>query len=811
MKKAIKRQLTTIRSWMAILLLAAIRDPLFNSAWYKKQPAAHGHRIWIPVVHYLRVGAKRGFDPNPLFDSDWYLAEYNDVAEAKMNPLYHFVRWGCSQWRDPNPVFDTDWYGHVNHGVGRAKGNALRHYLKWGQATNKDTHPLLRCKSVPKVPTAIGTVASQSWIPHDSAGDKKQITILIPVYGKWHYTERCLRALAQTEAVEMARIIVIDDQSPDDTAQRINAYPWVECFHLEKNLGFTRACNAGAQLVDTEFLCFLNNDTEPLPGFLSYLMSSMISDPTIAIAGSRLLYGNGKLQEAGSIIWSDGTGHNFGRGLGADAPQCLVGRNVDYCSAASVLVRTDFFRMIGGFDERYAPAYYEDTDLAFEAHQRGYKVLYEPRSVVIHHEGGTHGTDISEGGKAQQEINRKVFCEKWKNELQSQWSPNEVAPRVAITHRSDLRPSILYFDHRFITPDQDSGSYRAFQLLKICQSLGYTVVFATADENRYSESVDMLHANGIETLSGVQEVSEYLSEGSLWVEAAIIARAEPAHFWVNWFKSHSPETPIIFDTVDIHHLRESQQAQLTGNELRRLRSQRTERIEIDLVSRSFMTLVVGGTEKQYLLSKVPNSKVHVVSNIHPLSDEVHGLKFTERHGLLFVGGFEHYPNVDGILWFLDEVWPLVDSQIRSDGLIIIGSKMPESIKNRASENVQVEGWVDSTTPYLNTARLSIAPLRFGAGVKGKVGEAWASGLPVIGTSVALADMMTEPQTDLVTGDSPTEFAGRINRVYFNEALWNTAKLDGRNAIVERFSVDVARKELEKIFEIVSQDSGLKTQ
>ena len=224
-------------------------------------------------------------------------------------------------------------------------------------------------------------------------------------------------------------LILVDDASPDHAASLVDSVPGVRLIRLSKNVGYLGACNAGAAAARGRHLLLLNNDTEVRPGFLDALVR-LLDDKSVGVVGSKLVYPDGRLQEAGGIIFRDGTGWNYGRGESPSRFEYAFVREVDYCSGASLLVRGELWQSLGGFDERYSPAYYEDVDLCFSAREAGYRVLYQPASVVIHHEGASHGTDTASGTKRYQEINRHKFVDKWHDELAAQQLPHS-GPVVA--------------------------------------------------------------------------------------------------------------------------------------------------------------------------------------------------------------------------------------------------------------------------------------------------------------------------------------------------------------------------------------------
>jgi len=234
--------------------------------------------------------------------------------------------------------------------------------------------------------------------------EEVEISIIIPVFNQFRFTQACLASLQEHNGPERFEVIVVDDCSTDATGEAVPGMRGVVYSRNETNCGFIASCNRGAEKARGKYLVFLNNDTLVTDGWLSALMETFTEEPQAGIVGSKLIYPDGRLQEAGGIIWRDASGWNYGNSDDPAKPHYNYLREVDYCSAASLMIPKALFHGVGGFDSRYAPAYYEDTDLAFKVHRAGYKVLYQPLSEVIHYEGATGGTDLSSGTKKHQDI-----------------------------------------------------------------------------------------------------------------------------------------------------------------------------------------------------------------------------------------------------------------------------------------------------------------------------------------------------------------------------------------------------------------------
>jgi len=626
------------------------------------------------------------------------------------------------------------------------------------------------------------------------------VRIVIPVFGKWPVTERCLRALAKTEALSLAEVVVVNDASPDGTLAQVSRFPWVTVKDLPGNVGYTLACNQGAAGADTDYILLLNNDTEPLPGFLDALLEVADADPTIGVVGSRLIYPDGRLQEAGGIVWADASGHNYGRNDSPDRPEYLHVRDVDYCSGASILIRTSFFRDVGGYDSRYSPAYYEDTDLAFAAREQGLRVVYQPASVVIHHEGATSGTSTSSGIKRYQEINKPIFRAKWQHRLQDQPMPNEMPLRIAAAR--GRRRGLLFIDHAIPTPEHDSGSRRSCEIMRLCQAMGYETVLASASDT-FTPAGQALRQQGTMVLRGEGEVSSFLEAEGDWLDCIFVARVGQARRWLPWLVKRYPSLPIVFDTVDLHHVREARGARVTRSRVAALRAKLTEARELGVVRRCAATLAVSEGEREYLQRRLPTAHVYTVGNIHRLSSDV--APYRERGGFLFIGTFLHPPNTDGVVWFLDQVWPRVRPDIREAGLDVIGQDPPPKIRHAAKDGtVTIHGWVRDVEPFLAKARISVAPLRYGAGVKGKVGEAWSHGLPVVGTTIAFEGTVDKASPAWLAADDPSAFAKLLEHVYSSEEVWQAASRAGQEFVARSLSGDLARTRLGEVLADVAK-------
>lgn len=629
-----------------------------------------------------------------------------------------------------------------------------------------------------------------------NTSDQPEVSIVIPVYGQHLTTYQCLKSISDNPPSLPYEVIVADDCSPEPAEQALDMVKGIRVVRGESNQGFVGNTNAGAFSARGQWIVLLNNDTIVTPVAFDRLIDTFSEHQDVGLVGAKLLNADGSLQEAGGIIWRDGSGWNWGRGERADDPRFNYVRDVDYCSGAVLAIKRDLFGELNGFDEYYKPAYYEDTDLAFRIRQRGLRVVYQPAAEIFHLEGVSHGTDETSGVKAYQVTNGKKFYERWKDVLVTH-NDNAVDPQSEC-HR-ETKGNVLVIEACMITPDQDSGSVRMLNLLQILKAEGYHVTFIADNLEFRDKVVRQLNSMGVEVLYGAWagSVRRVLRKLGPSLDAVFVSRHYIASQYISLARAVAPKAKFIFDTVDLHFVREEREAELSGDQALLQQSRDTKRKELGLIKDSDITLVVSEFEKTLLADIAPQARVEIVSNIHSHTPERPG--YSEREGIIFVGGFRHPPNVDAVEWYVGEVLPHVKRMLPGVKTTIIGSQMPDSIKSLASdESLRVLGFVEDVEPELTSARVSIAPLRYGAGVKGKVNEAMNYAIPVVATACAVEGMHAEDEVDCLISDDPEAFAANIARVYNDAELWGAISLGGVKNLESHFSPDAAKPAVRRI-------------
>ncbi len=596
------------------------------------------------------------------------------------------------------------------------------------------------------------------------------VSVVIPTFGQVPVTLRCLRAIAASATETPFEVIVAEDASGDPAVALLEQVGGLRLVRREQNLGFLLNCNAAATLARGRYLLFLNNDTEPLPGFLDAMVRLAGALPDAGLIGSKLLFPDGRLQEAGGIIWQDGTGWNYGRHDDPGLPQYNTVRETDYVSGASILLERALFEELRGFDPLFAPAYYEDTDLAFRIRARGLRVIYQPASVVIHHEGVSHGTDIATGIKAQQEVNRHRMLARWPRLLASEHMPPGVDPMRASEHARG-RKTILIIDHYVPEPDRDAGSRSTMGIVAALKSAGWVVKFWPQNRAR-NDYTPLLETMGVEVLDGRLPIgfAAWIERHGAALDHVLTMRPTVATEFVSDLLRHTAAC-LSFYGHDVHHLRMRRQAALLGDAALAREADEMARLERRLWGLFDIVLYPSQVEAALVRATVPGACARAIVPFSYDSFRARAAPPAEPV-MLFVAGFAHPPNIDAASWLVREILPLVQTSVPQVRLVLAGSHPTAQVRALASEAVTVTGSLthEELAAQYARARVAVVPLRVGAGVKGKVVEALQQGLPLVTTTIG-AEGMPGLEAVATVADAPTELAAALVALLCQDRGW----------------------------------------
>ena len=512
--------------------------------------------------------------------------------------------------------------------------------------------------------------------------ENPKVSIIIPVYNQIHYTYACLVSILENTEGFDYEIIIADDVSTDATKEIDKFVSGLVIARNESNQGFLKNCNNAAKKARGEYIFFLNNDTTVQKDWLPSLIRLLESDKSIGMVGSKLIYPDGRLQEAGGIIWSDGSGWNYGRCDDPNKPEYNYVRDVDYISGAAIMLSRKLWEEIGGFDERYAPAYCEDSDLAFEVRKRGLRVVYQPLSVVTHFEGVSNGTDVNGTGlKRYQVENNKKLQEKWSEEFKNQYDNVGVPNAFRARERSRGKKVILFVDHYVPTFDKDAGSKTTFQYIKMFIERGYVVKFLPDNFAKSEPYTSILEQMGVEVLYGNEmrtNIFEWIENNQANIDIAYLNRPHIATKYIDFIKEKT-NIKVIYYGHDLHFLRERREYELTGDVERKNASAYWKSMELDLMRKASISYYPSNVEVDYIHTF--DKKINAKAITAYVFEKFGNIDYNPdiREGVLFVGGFSHPPNADALKYFLDNMWDEIYAQIKAP-FYIVGSNATDEIK-----------------------------------------------------------------------------------------------------------------------------------
>ena len=588
-------------------------------------------------------------------------------------------------------------------------------------------------------------------------GREPVVSIVIPTHNKFDLTYNCIKSIAKHGAQIGFEIIVVDDCSRDKTMFGAFAFgPGITLIRNPENLGFIRSCNRGVETARGEYIVFLNNDTEVRARWLDELWETMQRDPKIGIVGAKLMFANGSLQECGGIVWHFGDRGSWGRGQPADDPRFCYMRDADCVSGAALMIKNDLFIEVGKFDEHYLPMYYEDADLCFRVRQRGHRVVVQPASEIVRFESASGpGTSM----KRFQAINHRKFFERWKDALVSHRFTGELPDLEA---ERGVRRRALFIDDLVPEPDKDAGSNAAFQHMLSLQRLGYKVTFAPGDDAaRIDPYTAELQRRGIECLYQPYYVSveDVLAKQPVPFDLVYLHRYSNASKYAGMIRQHFPKARILYSVADLHFLRMQRQAEVENDPQLREEADQLRRRELDAMSSVDCVMVHSPAEAELLRQIAPDVVVRVIPWTVPLRDiaRVTGQPLE----IAFIGGYRHLPNVDAAKWAAQSIMPLLRGKVPAIDLLLVGSHMPKEVSALAAKDIVPLGYVPSLDSVFARVRLTIAPLRYGAGLKGKVLESLAAGIPCVMTTVGAEGLDLPAELQTLVADEPDALADRI--------------------------------------------------
>ncbi len=684
--------------------------------------------------------------------------------------------------------------------------------------------------------------------------DSIRASIIIPVFNQLEYTKRCIQSIFQNTDNKLYELIIVDNNSTDGHQQYLDKLKGqVVVIKNKENLGFAKACNQGAAAACGEFLVFLNNDTEPQTRWLDALVAAADKNSNAGAVGAKLVYPDGRLQEAGALIFSDGSGDNFGRGKSPDNPVFNIACEVDYCSGACLLVRRDIFKRIGGFDERYSPAYYEETDLCFAIRKLGCQVLYEPGAVVIHHESVTADSLKKDFSKSLIEINRRKFAAKWENELTLQDLPPKISGRLPVTAsrmrlktlQKNVRPTaagpaakaVVFFPHN-PWPPMTGAHRRCLSLLSSLRGMGMEVVLVSSlafSDQPWSEEAERrlkselgvscavhvpdtrerLLIRGHCAASGSERFHRYKLPGLARFFGEICRQHKPDIVLINYaywgyLADNLPDgKPLkVIEMHDLVGLNEKMQKKIwqkignppfgpgrynTMKEWQiEVDTDRPETPEIEVYDKFDLVMAISDREAQCIRPHLHRAVVETL----PMAYLPAEIENTYAGAPVLVISANVF-NFQGYLFLIDEILPNVRTLFPKFEVHVIG----DACRYLApAEGVKLLGYQESLAPHYAKAPFALCPLLAGTGQQVKIVEAMGHGVPVIAMrQVTASAPIIHGQNGFIAEDA-ADFARWVRLCLEQRELCERLGKNARRTIGENFSPQILQDRLKGLLQ-----------
>lgn len=632
------------------------------------------------------------------------------------------------------------------------------------------------------------------------ADEAPKVSIVLVFFNQAALSLDCLRSIVACCDVP-AEILIVDNASSDRTDELLDRLDGARLIQNSDNRGFVEAVNQAAAIARGEHLLLLNNDAELMPGAISAAIDCLASDAQIGAVGGRIILRDGRLQEAGSIIWSDGSCLGYGRGLPADQPEFMFRRDVDYCSGAFLLTPRKLFEQLGGFDLAYAPAYYEESDYCTRLRRAGYRVVYEPSAVIRHFEFASSGG--MSGATELQRAHRKLFVERHGEFLAGQQAPD---PACVLAARSaSRRPRVLLIDDRVPHVQLGSGYPRCHDLVRSLVDLGFEVTLypLTFPDDDWAQTYRTLPRE-VEVMlgHGILGLTAFIQQRSDHYDQVIISRPHNMRLLRNALGGDLAafgRSRLIYDAEAVIAPREAARLRLIGEPLDQTEAEALLREELDLASGVDRIITVSEAEA-LLYRRAGHRQVDVLG--HAIAPSPTRPGFSERQGFLFIGALRDdvSPNVDSLLWFVEAILPRLVEQLGEEcRLYVVGDPSAPALDAIEHEQVHFLGALNSLELPLSACRVMIAPTRFAAGIPHKVHAAAASGLPVVATDLLAVQLGWQHGRELLTADDEQAFAQACLRLYQDPELWQAVREAGLAAIERDCSPRAFRDRVGAIF------------
>jgi GT2 family glycosyltransferase len=637
-----------------------------------------------------------------------------------------------------------------------------------------------------------------------AGGSSPRVSVLLVLWNQAHLTLRCLQALhREFHAGTSIEVVIVDNGSTDATQTLLSHLTGVRHIRNKRNLGFVAACNQGAAAARGHHLLLLNNDTAVRPGAIDAALACSETAADIGAVGGRLILPSNRLQEAGSIVWSDGGTQGYCRGSDPEAIAAMFRRDVDYCSGAFLLTPLELWNRLGGFDPIFSPAYYEEADYCLRLWAAGWRVVYEPSAAIDHFEFGSE----SAGGEAVRLMlrNRETFVSRHAAILNERHLPPDPHGSLqARVHWSRRRPRLLVLDNEVPCEGLGAGYPRMRRLLQEAVAAGWDVTFFPL----HRPNVDWAEARRefppeLEIAAGIGwlGLGGFLASRSGFYHTLMVSRPDNMRLVRPVLTEHAEHIRgcrLIYDAEALFAARTIVMHSTNGSPLSPAEADALIDEEIGLTAGADAVICVTPAEAALFRDR-QQAPVHCVSHLVTVRADVPG--FDARRGYLFVGRLleQDSPNWVGLTRFFREVWPLIRRHQPDATLRVVGHlhAKHEELKH---PGVELLGHQGDLSPHYDAARVFIAPTFFAAGVAIKILEAAAAGLPVVTFPLLARQMGWTNGRELLAAEAAADFAAAARRLHDDADAWEAVRLAGQQAVAREYSGATFRHALGNVLE-----------
>jgi GT2 family glycosyltransferase len=655
--------------------------------------------------------------------------------------------------------------------------------------------------------TALGRLNLEAFLASNAvleipASPEPEVSIIVVVFNRAELTLACLRSIRENVEIPL-EVVVADNASSDDTSKLLGRTRGVRVIRNAENLHFLQAVNQSAREARGKFILLLNNDAQLLPGALKAALQTIKTDENIGAVGGRIILMDGSLQEAGSIVWRDGSCLGYGRGDNPFSSTYMFRRDVDYCSGAFLLTPRAVWEKLGGFDETFKPAYYEETDYCMRLWEQGLRVVYDPCAVILHYEFAS--SDSTANAISLQSEHKTLFAQRHAGALQKHFAADPQAVLWARVHSGQSSPKgVLFIDDQTPHGWLGSGFPRARTILLSLVKRGLSVTLfpmVVLDEEWATVYSDVPRDIEVINDMGLPLLEAFLRNRSGYYDTMIISRPHNMKIFRTIFEAHPDwfeKTRVIYDAEAFLAPRQVASLELAGTRLAPEEIAGIYQKEALLASCADCVVAVSETD-QALFRKHGVSNAEVLG--HKLEAAPTSRPFEQRNGFLFIGSIHEdtNPNGDSMIWFLSEIWPRIQDRLGGRAVLtVIGINKSERVKSMAGPGVRLLGRVDDVTEHYEQTRVFIAPTRFAAGLPHKVHEAAARGVPAVTTPVLARQLGWRDGVEIAVGADAAEFAKKCIQLHSNETLWMRTREAALDAIRRECAPDLFEERLSAI-------------